>query len=400
MKRFIVSTLLGVLSSATCLPAEAQPSSSPISEVGDAHTPVLLQTQDFDMGDVQLSDITPPAYDGAYTLGAGDRLYMDIFNLPDYSREYDILPDGTVNLPLIGTIYARGKTLSQLSTEVETLYSRYVRVPAVTFDVRRVRALQVAIAGEVRRPGSYPITIEPQPPNDGSTSPTVPTITRAIQIAGGVTESADIRNIRVYRPDPNNADAGQWFDINLLALIQEGDIRQDISLRDGDSIVVPEAEIPLSEALTVAAANFAPEVINVYIAGQVDSPGLVELPPNTPLNQAILAAGGRLSNASRRVTLVRVNPNGTITKERIRIDLDAGLNDEDNPILRHNDAILVGRSTLAQVTDTLNTVLSPFEGFLDIFRIVDIVDEVTSDGLNDLQEAQLEELRELDDDEL
>ncbi|MEM9450816.1 MAG: SLBB domain-containing protein [Cyanobacteria bacterium P01_E01_bin.6] len=382
MKRFFITTVTGLLAVAVQSPGLAQEN--------------VVQALGSNGEDAPLSS------ERLYTLGAGDRLFMDIFNLPDFSRQYDVLADGTINLPLIGTVYAQGKTLGQLSNEVESRYARFVNVPSVTFDLQQARSFQIAVAGEVRRPGSYPIAIEAQQRNDdSSTTPTIPTVTRAIQTAGGVTESADIRNIRVYRPNPERTGDGEWIDIDLWALIQDGDLSQDLVLRDGDSVVVPEAtELLTEEALAIATANFSPNIINVYIAGQVNSPGLVELPPNTPLNQAILAAGGRVSSASRRVTLVRINPNGTVTKERIRIDLDAAVNDEANPTLRHNDAILVGRSTLARVTDTLNTVLSPFNGFLDIFRIVDIVDEVTDDGLNDLQEAQLDELDELDDDEL
>ncbi|MEO1520652.1 MAG: SLBB domain-containing protein [Cyanobacteria bacterium J06633_2] len=387
MKRLLVTTVAGLLSISLPTLAWAQDSQNDVNQ--------LAQLQD------DSDEVSAPSA-GFYTLGAGDRLFMDIFNLPDFSREYDVLADGTVNLPLIGTVYAEGKTLSQLSAEVESRYARFVRVPAVTFDLQQARSFQVAVAGEVRRPGSYPLVIEPQPGNNsGFSTPTIPTVTLAIQTAGGITESADIRNIRVYRPDPEQPSEGEWIDINLWALIQEGDLSQDLVLKDGDSIVIPEATEPLTEeVLAIAAANFSPDIINVYVAGQVDAPGLIELPPNTPLNQAILAAGGRIPSASRRVTLVRVNPNGTVTKDRIRIDLDAAVDAENNPILRHNDAILVGRSTLARVTDTLNTVLSPFNGFLDIFRIVDIIDEVTEDDLNDLQEAQLDELNELDDDEI
>jgi polysaccharide export outer membrane protein len=386
MKEFLVVTVASLFTLSATGSAWAQDESNRVDQ--------LAQLQEVSDAE-QISSPT-----GFYTLGAGDRLYMDIFNLPDFSRQYDVLADGTINLPLIGTVYAQGKTLSQLSAEVEAQYARFVRVPAVTFDLQQARSFQIAVAGEVRRPGSYPLTIEARQRTDTATSaPTIPTVTLAIQTAGGITESADIRNIRVYRPDPRRAGEGEWIDVNLWALIQEGDLGQDLVLQDGDSVVVPEATEPLTEeALAIATANFSPDIIDVYIAGQVDAPGRIELPPNTTLNQAILAAGGRISSASRRVTLVRVNPNGTVTKDRIRIDLDADVNDEDNPTLRHNDAILVGRSTLARVTDTLNTALSPFRGFLDIFRIVDIVDQVTDDGLNDLQEAQLDDLNGLDDD--
>ncbi|MGF1496346.1 MAG: SLBB domain-containing protein [Elainellaceae cyanobacterium] len=366
-KRLIIATLTGVLSFT-------------------GHAPGLTQASFDERG--QTAPIRPatelgapaPAYEDLYTLGGGDRVFMDVFNLPEYSREYDVLPDGTVNLPLIGTVYAEGKTLAELAAEVEILYGRYIKVPAVTFDLQRPRSLQVAIAGEVRRPGSYPLTIDPQP-REGASSPTVPTVTRAIQTAGGITESANIRSIQVYRPNPQNPNEGERIEVDLWQLVQAGDLSQDLPLRDGDSIVVPEAnDLPAGDALTLATANFSPDTINVYVAGQVDNPGLIELTPNTTLNQALLAAGGPTAIAARRVTLVRLNPNGTVTERRIRVDYDEGVNEETNPALRNNDAILVERSTLSRVTETIGTVFSPFASFLNVFRIVEIIDEVTEDN--------------------
>jgi polysaccharide export outer membrane protein len=99
----------------------------------------------------------------------------------------------------------------------------------------------------------------------------------------------------------------------------------------------------------------------------------VEVPPNTPLNQALLAAGGFNNRARKsRVDLIRLNPNGTVSKRTVDINLAQGINDQSNPILRNNDVVVVNRSGLASVSDTLGTILSPVGSiftFFNFFRI-------------------------------
>jgi polysaccharide export outer membrane protein len=101
----------------------------------------------------------------------------------------------------------------------------------------------------------------------------------------------------------------------------------------------------------------------------VVKPGTIEVPPNTPLNQAILTAGDfdkRRANQST-VDLIRLNPNGTVTKTSINVDFSEGINEKTNPILRNNDVVVVHRNGLASTTDTIGTALSPFTGITGIF---------------------------------
>jgi polysaccharide export outer membrane protein len=111
------------------------------------------------------------------------------------------------------------------------------------------------------------------------------------------------------------------------------------------------------------------------VVGEVKKPGLVEIPPNTPLNQALLAAGGFDDRRADKdtVELIRLNPNGTVSKRDIDIDFAQGIDDEHNPTLRNNDVIVVKRSGIASATDTIATVLSPIGsafGLLNIFNLL------------------------------
>ncbi len=227
-----------------------------------------------------------------------------------------------------------------------------------------VQSIEVAVVGEVGRPGPHQV-------GGGGTTP--PTVTQAILAAGGITNFSDIREIRVER----NTRAGQQevLNANLWDLLREGDVSQDVVLQAGDTIVVPRAtEINPTEAEALATASFSPETIRVSVLGETNRRGTLQLPSNTPLNQAILAAGDfRRGRADRsEVELVRLNPNGTVTRTQIEYDPDQGIDPQSNPILRNGDVIIVGRNTLAAVSDTVTEVLSPVTSVVQSFRFFDI----------------------------
>jgi polysaccharide export outer membrane protein len=88
------------------------------------------------------------------------------------------------------------------------------------------------------------------------------------------------------------------------------------------------------------------------------------------LNQAILAAGGFNTRAKKAaVELVRLNVNGTVERRNIEVDLAQGINTQGNPTLRNNDVVVVKRSTLASIGDTLGTVLNPIGSFVNLLRL-------------------------------
>lgn len=242
---------------------------------------------------------------------------------------------------------------------------------------------EVVVVGEVFRPGTQTVggvtSAEgaTQGANTGSNTNRPPTVTAAIQAAGGITNLADLRSISVRRPTRSGEE--QVIAANLWKTLVEGDLSQDIILQPGDTIVVPKASETLpEEEATLAKASFAPGVITVGVIGEVNQQGRLEVPANTPLSQAILAAGGfARGRAKKKVQLVRLNPDGTVTTRKLRADFEAPINSEGNPTLRNNDVVVVGRNTLASVIDTVDIVLSPFTR---VFSILNTLDDITDDN--------------------
>ena len=426
-----------------------------------------------------------------YTLGAGDKINLDIFQVEEYSGEYPVLVDGTISLPLVGRVNVTGLSLKETSDTVSKEYATYLKRPIVTVGLIAPRPLRVGIAGEVDNPGAYEVTLDPA-------SPQFPTVTDLLEQAGGITTIADVRNVRVSR---QKGDQEITYNANLWDLLTKNQIRQDISLRDGDTIFVPTADeintteldrlaqasfglqsdkpikiavvgevyrpgshfiqpellsrntnnganegkqesIPprLSQAINaangikpladikdvqvkrtswngdekliavdlweviqsgdtsqdiilqegdkviipeatavsedqrqrVAEGTFSPETITVNVVGEVVTPGPVEVKPNTPLNQAILAAGGFDTQRAntKKVELVSLKPNGTVDKRQIKVDLGAEVNEETNPVLGQNDVVVVGRSGATAATDGLGAVTSPLGGMLGFFNLL------------------------------
>ncbi|PND67790.1 polysaccharide export protein, partial [Escherichia coli] len=85
-----------------------------------------------------------------------DTIQVDVFNVPDLSREMQVDASGRIAMPLVGTVDARGKTAQELAATVETaLRGRYVRNPEVTVNIKSSVSQVVTIDGQVVEPGLY-----------------------------------------------------------------------------------------------------------------------------------------------------------------------------------------------------------------------------------------------------
>lgn len=240
------------------------------------------------------------------------------------------------------------------------------RLATASYGLQTDKPIQVAIVGEVNRPGSH--FIQPEQlsrdnngggVNQGKQESIPPRLTQAIGAARGIKPLADVKNVEVKRTAWDGSE--KIITVNLWELIKSGDTSQDLILQGGDKIVIAKAD-KLSEAerREISAGSFN-ENITVNVVGEVVTPGPQEVEPNTPLNQAILAAGGFDSQrASKEVELVSLRPDGTVNKRKIKVDLSAGVNEETNPVLGQNDVVVVGRSGTTSATDGLGKVLSPF----------------------------------------
>jgi polysaccharide export outer membrane protein len=95
-----------------------------------------------------------------YLLGGGDRIRVNVFEAPEYTGEYQIPPGGEINMPLIGSIPVSGLTTQQAADDIARRYARFLKRPLISVNLLAPRPINVFVAGEVTRPGSYSLSLQ------------------------------------------------------------------------------------------------------------------------------------------------------------------------------------------------------------------------------------------------
>lgn len=131
-------------------------------------------------------------------IGPLDTIQVDVFNVPDLSREMQVDAGGRIAMPLVGTIDARGKTAEEVANAIEgALRGRYVRNPQVTINIKSSVSQVVTIDGQVVEPGLYPVTNQM-------------TLMRAIASAKGMSEFARQEEVVILRTVDGRKMAGLY----------------------------------------------------------------------------------------------------------------------------------------------------------------------------------------------
>ena len=157
--------------------------------------------------------------------------------------------------------------------------------------------------------------------------------------------------------------------------MRSGAIVQNPLVYDGDSIRIPEAdEQDSSELLAVASSSFAPSSITVTVVGEVENPGPQQVKANSPLSQAVLAAGGLTRRSNKQtLQLLRVLPNGSVNRKTVAFTPGEQLGKGNNPPLQDGDVVVVDRHGWAKFNDGLKDTMEPLSPVLNgasIFRLL------------------------------
>jgi polysaccharide export outer membrane protein len=154
----------------------------------------------------------PVESEGPYRLGSGDRLRIVVFGQEGLTNIYAVDPNGSVTMPLIGSVRARGLTANELAQSIAgRLRQGYIREPHVAVEIELYRPF--FILGEVANPGQYPYVANM-------------TIETAVAIAGGYSPRAYKYRIKLTR--------------NIDGEIVRGLVPPAYPVRPGDTINVTE----------------------------------------------------------------------------------------------------------------------------------------------------------------
>lgn len=163
-----------------------------------------------------------------YVIGPGDVLDIFVWQNPDLSQKgVPVRPDGRISTPLISNIKAAGKTPSELAQAMDKALSQYIRSPRVTIIVQHALSVlnQVQIIGQVVHPESLPYY-------DGMT------VLDVVLAAGGLTPYASGNSAKLERKVDGKVVT---LHIRLSSLLNGGDLSQNLKVKPGDVLVVPES---------------------------------------------------------------------------------------------------------------------------------------------------------------
>jgi len=215
----------------------------------------------------------PNAVSPLTPLGPGDSVTLHVFGQPDMDTVLGIADDGSIRIPLAGSIQVGGLSAESAARRVEKAFKDggYFVDPHVTLTVTQSLSQRVSVLGEVHTPGRYPV--------DSRTN-----IIDLLAQAGGETEFAS-DTVYVLRTDA--AGSVKRYPVNLKGLADPGASAPTQLLRAGDSVYVPRAE-------------------QFFILGEVQKPSMY-----LTVLQAISLAGGVTAKGSdRRVEIKRAGKNG------------------------------------------------------------------------------------------
>jgi polysaccharide export outer membrane protein len=161
-----------------------------------------------------------------YLIGPGDTLEIFVWRNPDLTITVPVRPDGKISTPLVEDMVAVGKTPTGLARDIEKALAVYVKSPQVNVIVTLPASVfsQIKVIGQVLHPQALPY-------RDGMT------VLDAVLAVGGLGQFAAGNRARVVRYENGKQ---QEIKVKLNALVNDGDMKQNLLLRPGDVLVVPE----------------------------------------------------------------------------------------------------------------------------------------------------------------
>ena len=160
--------------------------------------------------------------DANYRLGPEDVIFISVWGNQELTMEVVVRPDGKISIPLVQDVQAEGLTSGELANVIQQKLAAYIKDPSVSVIVKQVNASKFYVVGYVNKPGPYPLRGDV-------------TILQALSLAGGFTQFASPRKIRLVR---NYGTRQEVRVLNYYNMIDKGG-EGNYLLKPGDTIVVP-----------------------------------------------------------------------------------------------------------------------------------------------------------------
>ena len=201
------------------------------------------------------SPINNPNFDDSYIVDYGDYLLIQIIGQMNTDKEVEVLRDGTINIPKIGSFTVAGLPISKIYELVKAKIDQLYVGSESFITLSKVRDIQVSLAGRAFSPGVYTLS--------GNSN-----LIHLLNVAGGVLENGSFREIHIKRN-------GKIIEkVDLYNFFVNGDIDFTFQLKSGDVVYI------------------IPAKSQIRISGGVERPGVYELNDNETLQDLLDFAQG------------------------------------------------------------------------------------------------------------
>jgi len=319
----------------------------------------------------------------SFGIGPGDILEISVPDIDQQKREERVSPQGTIELPIAGSIDVNGLSEAQVNTAVADAYSKYVRDPEVDVFVKSYSSRQVAVVGMVNKPGLYTLNRRNE------------TLLDLIGRAGGISENAGSSIVFVpASPNQNvtpldsaigSSDSlekppNENGSANMGAMAVEPRMQMRAEQPDqraaadrGESITTPASWASQNQAIFINFTTSDQGELNVpvrpgdvimipargqvLVQGWVPNPGAYQITPGMTALGAVTAAGGQLYSSS--AVVLRAGPDGKKVQLPVNLSgVEKGRTADVEVI--SGDVVIVERSLTGALPYSLNFLLSKF----------------------------------------
>jgi len=160
-----------------------------------------------------------------YQLCKDDVLQLNFALTPDLNQTVTIQPDGYITLQGVGDLHVEGQTIPDVTESIRLAYAKTLHNPIITVRLMEFEKPYFIVGGEVGHPGKFDLR--------GDT-----TMTQAVAIAGGFTETSKHSQVWLFRRVSN--DWVETRQLDLKKMLKNGNLREDAHLRPGDMLYVPK----------------------------------------------------------------------------------------------------------------------------------------------------------------
>lgn len=217
-----------------------------------------------------------------YRLGPGDAIGVQVYQSPDLTVDARVSESGVISYPLVGSLQLGGLTISEAEKKIADALRTggFVKVPQVNIVLRQVRGNQVAVLGQVSRPGRFPLET------------TNTRVSDMLATAGGTTATGD--DVLIVTGNRNGQPFRKVIDIPALFLNAKSE--DDILLSGGDTLYVNKAPM-------------------FYIYGEAQRPGPYRIERGMTVRQALAQGGGPTVRGSQnRLRVHRRDVSGKVVE--------------------------------------------------------------------------------------